>query len=70
MSGLVTRPEDVDASDRGDGQQRSYIVLRAETYARAPGFYGGTFCIGCKTHLPVGRAGEFVWDGTDERVGT
>ncbi len=42
----------------------------AETYAREPGFYSGTFCVGCRTHFPVGEAGEFVWDGTDIKVGT
>ena len=45
----------------------------AETYARDPYFYSGTFCCGCGTHFPVGpkeMGGEFVWDGTDERVGT
>lgn len=42
----------------------------AETYARDPHFYGSTMCVGCGTHLPIGEAGEFVWDGTDERVGT
>lgn len=39
----------------------------SETYARNPKFYGATFCIGCKAHLPVS---EFVWDGTDEEVGS
>lgn len=42
----------------------------AETYARDPAFYSGTFCVGCRTHFPVGKDGEFVWDGTDEKVGT
>jgi hypothetical protein len=42
----------------------------AETYARDPFFYGGTFCAGCGTHFPVGEDGEFVWDGTDQKVGT
>ena len=42
----------------------------AETYARQPDFYGATFCYGCSMHLPVGADGEFVWDGTEERVGT
>ena len=45
----------------------------AETYARDPYFYSGTFCCGCGAHFPVGDAefgGEFLWDGTDERVGT
>lgn len=42
----------------------------AETYARNPFFYGGTFCVGCRAHFPVGQTGEFVWDGTQEKVGT
>ena len=42
----------------------------AETYARDPAFYSGTFCAGCHSHYPVGHDGEFVWDGTEEKVGT
>lgn len=42
----------------------------AETYARDPWFYAKTFCVGCGTHLPVGENGEFVWKGTDIKVGT
>lgn len=42
----------------------------AETYAREPGFYNGTFCVACRAHFPVGADGEFVWDGTNEKVGT
>jgi hypothetical protein len=36
----------------------------AETYARDPAFYGGTFCVGCGAHFPVGPPprGEFIWD--------
>lgn len=41
----------------------------AETYARNPKFYGGTYCVGCQGHFPVGENGEFTWeDGT--KVGT
>lgn len=41
----------------------------AETYARKPDFYSGTFCVGCGSHFPIGEAGQFVWDdGT--KVGT
>jgi hypothetical protein len=39
----------------------------AETYAREPKFYGSTYCVTCQMHRPVG---EFVWDGTDEVVGS
>lgn len=42
----------------------------AETYARDPKFYGATWCVHCRMHRPVGEHGEFVWDGTDEKVGT
>lgn len=42
----------------------------AETYARDPKFYGATFCRACNQHYPVGIDGEFVWDGTTEKVGT
>lgn len=30
----------------------------AETYARDPHFYSGTFCVGCKQHFPLI---QFVW---------
>lgn len=37
-------------------------VALAETYARDPKFYGATYCVGCRMHLPVN---EFDWeDGT------
>jgi len=39
----------------------------AETYARDPKFYGGTFCCACNAHFPVG---QFLWDGTEEVVGS
>lgn len=43
----------------------------AETYARDPYFYSGTFCVDCGKHFPVGDEGEFVWiDAPDEKVGT
>lgn len=45
-------------------------VALAETYAADPTFYGGTYCVGCRMHRPVGPNGEFVWDGTEEKVGT
>lgn len=45
----------------------------AETYARDPQFYGGTYCAGCLNHFPVGPEGEFVWEDDQppgQRVGT
>lgn len=42
----------------------------AETYARQPNYYGSTFCCGCGGYFPVGENGEFVWENTNEKVGT
>lgn len=39
----------------------------SETYARQPSFYSGTYCVSCQAHLPLT---EFVWDGTNEQVGS
>jgi hypothetical protein len=60
----------LDAVGKGCGQVTSMGSALSETYARDPKFYGATFCCQCNKHLPVGAEGEFVWDGTDERVGT
>lgn len=38
----------------------------SETYARNPKFYGSTYCVHCQKHLPVN---EFVWEGTNIKVG-
>jgi hypothetical protein len=38
----------------------------AETYARDPHFYSGTFCVRCKAHFPLD---QFVWSGTRLQVG-
>lgn len=50
----------------------------AETYARDPHFYGGTYCATCRDHFPVGEHGQFIWDrpreetplGETDKVGT
>lgn len=42
----------------------------AETYARNPGFYGGTYCAGCCDHYPVGESGQFFWKDDGTKVGT
>lgn len=39
----------------------------AETWARDPHFYSGTFCAQCRVHFP---ADQFVWEGTMETMGT
>jgi hypothetical protein len=53
------------------GSVTTMSVSIAETYARDPGFYGGTYCVRCQGHFPVGEHGEFVWDdGSGAKVGT
>ena len=52
--------------------QKCGVVTRmgaaiAETYARDPKFYSGTFCVGCRSHFPLN---EFRWDGTSDVVGS
>lgn len=37
----------------------------AETYARDPHFYSGTFCVGCRAHFPLK---EFTWDPDGESM--
>lgn len=39
----------------------------AETYARDPKFYGGTYCCACRTHFSLD---QFVWVGTTDKVGS
>ncbi len=62
--------EDLDRVGKGCGAVTKMGREIAETYARQPGFYGATYCCNCSRHIDVGRDGEFVWEGTDERVGT
>ena len=62
--------EQLDKVGKGCGVKTSMPRAIAETYAAEPGYYGSTFCCGCGTYLPVGARGEFVWAGTNDRVGT
>jgi hypothetical protein len=66
---------DLDRAGNGCGTVTTMGLALAETYARDPGFYGATYCCGCRMHLPVGARGEFTWmdqrgQDTGERVGT
>jgi hypothetical protein len=66
-NGRLWMQEQLDAVGKGCGTMTTMGQSLAETYARDPKFYGGTFCCGCSKHLPVD---EFVWEGTNERVGS
>jgi hypothetical protein len=70
VTGRYWTQADLDKIGKGCGVKTTMGVALAETYARDPGFYGGTFCCGCGAHFPVGADGEFIWSGTNDRVGT
>lgn len=81
QKGYVVLAEEERAKGFVRPVRRSYTHLKcgaatimgqalAETYARDPHFYSGTFCANCRAHFPVGEDGEFVWTGSNEKVGT
>lgn len=70
VTGKYWTQETLDRLNKGCGGKTTMARALAETYARDPQFYSGTFCCHCGTHFRVGADGEFVWAGTDERVGT
>lgn len=41
------------------GVETTMGIALAETYARDPRFYSGTFCVGCRAHFPLN---QFIWD--------
>jgi hypothetical protein len=49
------------------GSVTSMSLPLAETYARDPKFYSGTYCVHCQMHRPVE---EFVWDKDGTVVGS
>lgn len=51
----------------GCGMVTTMATEIAETYARDPHFYSGTFCTRCREHRPLN---EFTWEGTQEQVGS
>lgn len=70
LVGKALTQEEVDNVGRyvgGCGGSTKMGQALSETYARDPKFYGATFCAQCDKHLPVD---EFVWEGTNEKVGS
>jgi len=65
-TGKFWSQKDFDAM-KGCGVKTTMGDALSETYARNPKYYGATFCCGCGKHLPLE---EFVWEDTDERVGS
>lgn len=66
--GFVRPVRTVYVHEKCGAETRMGLAL-AETYARRPDFYSGTFCCACRAHFPVGPDGEFIWAGTDQKVG-
>jgi hypothetical protein len=67
ITGRYWTQEELDKIGKGCGVLTVMSTSIAETYARDPKYYGSTFCCGCKKHVSVD---EFIWDGTQERVGS
>lgn len=57
----------LDKVGKGCGTVTTMGLALCETYARDPNFYGATYCVGCRMHLPVG---EFVWVEDGQVVGS
>lgn len=49
------------------GTQTTMGQSIAETYARDPKFYSGTFCCGCRAHFPLD---QFTWSDDGSQVGS
>jgi len=49
------------------GVQTTMGQVIAETYARDPAFYSGTFCCGCSKHFPLD---QFTWSDDGTPVGS
>lgn len=61
----------LDAIGKGCGTVTTMNRAIAETYSVTPGFYGATYCAGCRMHRPVGATGEFTWlddQGNDTHI--
>ncbi len=72
LGGAYVTQEELEAWEHGKrtggcGTSTRMGLALAETYARDPKFYSSTFCVECNKHLPVS---EFVWEGTNEIVGS
>jgi len=61
------RPVRTMYTHKSCGSDTTMGISLAETYARNPKFYSGTFCCQCGTHFNLD---QFVWTGTDEQVGS
>lgn len=66
LTGKMWTQDEIDRT-KGCGTITTMSRALSETYARDPKFYGGTYCCGCRRHLPVA---EFRWTADNEVVGS
>jgi len=67
LVGRFWTQKQLDAVGKGCQSVTTMGDVLAETWARDPQFYGSTYCAHCQMHLEVS---QFVWYGTDERLGS
>jgi hypothetical protein len=63
----------IKAGEGGCGRRTTMGEAIAETFARDPKFYGGTFCVTCEKHFPLTNAdgsAAFVWETDNTPVGS
>jgi hypothetical protein len=66
-TGRFWTQEALDNIAQGCGTVTTMGMELAETFARQPDFYGSAFCVHCSMHIPVD---EFIWVGSNERLGS
>jgi hypothetical protein len=67
VTGRFWTQQQLFAAGKGCGAVTTMGLALCETYARDPKFYGSTYCVHCRMHLPVA---EFVWDEDGTVVGS
>lgn len=67
VTGRYWTQAQLDNVGKGCGTSTIMGLALCETYARNPTFYGATYCVGCRKHLPIS---EFTWDEDGEVVGS
>lgn len=64
---------ELDGHGAGCNTVTTMNATLAETYARDPTFYSGTFCVGCGKHFRLRHADDtpaFVWEADGTPVGS
>jgi hypothetical protein len=63
ITGKYWTQRELDRAGKQCGCETRMGYAIAETYARDPNFYSGTFCVGCQKHFPLN---EFIWEPDGE----